>query len=112
MNVIASSGNFRRPILIFRHHDTVVHRGTALHYQQIGAFRSVVYAVEYAVDALFIHRFEPPPSWTMRYRIKRRSRDISHIDMHTSGLNMLFTVGYRQHILQLNISVAASFLDF
>ena len=64
MNVLPSSGNLRRPKL-----NTIIRLytgGAALHYQQIATFRSVVYAVEYAVDALFIHCLEPAPSLKMR----------------------------------------------
>ena len=50
--------NFER-FQVKRH--KAVHLACPLHYQQIGTFRSVVKCLEYTADALFIHRFEPPP---------------------------------------------------
>ena len=49
-----------------RHYKKVVHRYSPLHKQHIGTFIVVVRCSEYAVDALCIKRFEPPPSWDMR----------------------------------------------
>ena len=61
MNVISSAADFKRWQV--RHRNKVVHWGIALDYQQTGAFRSMLYAVEYAVDVLFFHRFESQRSW-------------------------------------------------
>ena len=60
INVIASSAIFggRFQSISSLTPRNVVHRVIVEHYQQIGTFISLVKCLEYAVDAVFIHRFD------------------------------------------------------
>ena len=69
VNVIASSRNLQRPILSGFKLDTTktfMNKGSPLHYQQVGISMFVAECLEYAIDALFIHRSTNTPSWKTR----------------------------------------------
>ena len=79
--VIASSGNFQRPISSDFKFDKVVHWRSG---QQIGTFWPLVECLKYAVHALFTHRFERPPSWKMRMMTSSNGT-IFRVTVHLCG---------------------------
>ena len=56
------NGRFLSICIQVGHRAKVVHWGSLVDCQQIGAFRSLVECLGYVVDAMFAHRFRRPPS--------------------------------------------------